>query len=250
MNEQIRLLVELQKLDTSIITHSRTIKDIPARISTMETPLKEAEAALDKVRKRCEALEKKKRDSESAVDENNERVAKLTERTKDIKDNKAYQAHLKEIESLERGTAKLEDGVLVAMEAIEQEARKAKDAEDVLAVEQGKVEELKRKLDAEVEVAKAGLDEMKGKRAGFVSGIDEDFYRTYMDLLGTNRGVAVTKVANEICTGCNMNIMPQLYVEIKKNTNVVHCPQCRRILYHEPDAPEGEEAVVEGTQQG
>ncbi len=250
MNEQIRLLVELQKLDTSIITHSRTIKDIPSRISTMETPLKEAEAALAKIRKRCEALEKKKRDSESAVDENNERVAKLTERTRDIKDNKAYQAHLKEIESLGRGTAKLEDGVLVAMEAIEQEALKEAEAEDVLAVEQGKVEELKGKLDAEVEVATAGLEEMKGKRAGFVSGIDEEYYRTYMDLLGTNRGVAVTKIENEICTGCNMNIMPQLCVEIKKNTNVVHCPQCRRILYHESDIPEGEEAVVEGTQQG
>ncbi|MCK4910604.1 MAG: hypothetical protein KAR83_03130, partial [Thermodesulfovibrionales bacterium] len=47
----------------------------------------------------------------------------------------------------------------------------------------------------------------------------------------------------------NMNIMPQLYVEIKKNTNVVHCPQCRRILYHETDSTASDEAQ-EATQQG
>ncbi len=249
MNEQIRLLVELQKLDTTIINHSRTIKDIPSRISTMETPLKDSEATLANVRKGSEALDKKKRASESAVDDNNERVVKLSERTKDIKDNKAYQAHLKEIESLGQGTAKLEDEVLAAMEALEQAALKIKEAEDAVAVEQGMVNELKRKLDAEVEEAKAGLAQMKGKRAGFVSGIDEEHYSTYMELLSSNRGVAVTKVDSEICTGCNMNIMPQLYVEIKKNTSVVHCPQCRRILYHEPDAPEVVEAV-DGTDQG
>ncbi len=249
MNEQIRLMVELQKLDTSIITHSRTIKDIPARIHTMETPLKEAEAALTKVRNRYEALEKKKRDCEGTVDENNDRVTKLSERTNDIKDNKAYQAHLKEIENLGRDTVKLEDEVLVVMEKLELEAVKVNDAEGALNVEQSKVEELKRKLDAEVEDAKAGLEQMKGSRAGIVSGIDEDYYSTYMELLSTNRGVAVTKVANEICTGCNMNIMPQLYVEIKKNSTVVHCPQCRRILYHEIDPTQSDDAQGE-PQQG
>nr|NIP32403.1 hypothetical protein [Candidatus Saccharibacteria bacterium]NIV12038.1 hypothetical protein [Fodinibius sp.]NIV97856.1 hypothetical protein [Candidatus Saccharibacteria bacterium]NIX00699.1 hypothetical protein [Phycisphaerae bacterium] len=33
--------------------------------------------------------------------------------------------------------------------------------------------------------------------------------------------------------GCNMNIMPQLAVEIKKGEEIHRCPQCNRILYAE-----------------
>jgi len=44
-------------------------------------------------------------------------------------------------------------------------------------------------------------------------------------------GVAVTTARNELCSGCDMNIPPQLYVEIRKNEEILQCPQCRRILY-------------------
>jgi len=237
VDEQLGLLVELQELDTRIIAHSRTIKDIPSRLSSMEKPLKAAEDALAGARKDYEALEKKKRDREASVEENNDHLKKLNERTRDIKDNKAYQAHLKEIENVEAGTVKLEDEVLEAMEKIEAEDAKINVAEDSLKVEQLKAEALKKELDKEVEEAKAGLDEMKSKRSGFVSGLEQETYELYMDLLGSRGGVAVTSVDDEICGGCNMNIMPQLYVEITKNKKVIPCPQCRRILYHKPEAP-------------
>ncbi len=245
MDEQLGLLVELQALDTRIIAHSRTIKDIPSRISSMEKPLKAAGDALDRARKDHEALEKKKRDREASVEENNDHLKKLNERTRDIKDNKAYQAHLKEIENVEAGTVRLEDEVLEAMEKIEAEDAKIHVAEDALKVEQQKAEALKKELDKEVEEAKAGLDEMRSKRSGFVSGLEQETYELYMDLLGTKGGVAVTSVDDEICGGCNMNIMPQLYVEITKSKKIIHCPQCRRILYHKPEVPASEGAGQE-----
>jgi predicted nucleic acid-binding Zn-ribbon protein len=236
VNEQLRLLVELQRLDTTILADSRTIEDIPNRISIMEKPLKAAESALESAKKKFDAFEKKKRDRELEVEESNERIQKLRDRTNDIKDNKAYQAHLKEIDTLEKKTFALEDEVLDAMEALEGEASKVKEAEEALAVEKKKADELRRELDAEVEKARAELDELKNKRGELTSGLDPENYENYMSLLGITHGVAVTRVEGEVCAGCNMNIMPQLYVEIKKNTEIIQCPQCRRILYHEPDS--------------
>ena len=79
---------------------------------------------------------------------------------------------------------------------------------------------------------KRNLMLLKEERVGIVVGIDPDVYNTYMTLLrDSGDGVAVTTARNELCSGCDMNIPPQLYVEIRKNEEILQCPQCRRILY-------------------
>jgi len=236
VNEQIRLIVELQKLDTEIIARDRTIKGIPLRISSMEKPLKEAEARAEAEKAKLQAAEKKKRDRERDLDESSAMLQKLRERTALIKDNKAYQAHLKEIEASERASRDIEDSILDLMEEMETEGRTLRAAEEALKKEREKADELRRQLDAEVAEARQKLSGIKSRRSEFTSRIEGELYGTYMSLLKTLGGVAVTEARDEVCTGCNMHIMPQLFVEIKKNEEVIHCPQCRRILYFRDEA--------------
>jgi predicted nucleic acid-binding Zn-ribbon protein len=73
MNEQLKLLIETQKLDTEIISRRKTINQIPLRISSMEKPLAEARANLEARKKKSEGAEKKKRDKERTVEEIAER---------------------------------------------------------------------------------------------------------------------------------------------------------------------------------
>jgi hypothetical protein len=245
VNETLDLLIKLQKLDSIIIKHSKTIKNIPSKINSMETPFKEAEATLERLNSNFENLDKKKREKENSVNENNDRAEKLKTRTNDIKDNKAYTAHLKEIDGLERSTRKLEDDVLYSMEAIEASAGRVKEAEDALKTEEGRLEGLKKKLDLEVDEAKDGLRNMKEDRSALTKGLDEDTFKLYMDILANKGGSAVVKVEDSVCDGCNENIMPQLVVEIAKNEKIIHCPQCRRILYQEVEETS---EVSDGTQ--
>jgi predicted nucleic acid-binding Zn-ribbon protein len=79
---------------------------------------------------------------------------------------------------------------------------------------------------------------LKEERAKLVESIEPEVYARYMTLLKTGSGLAVTQAKNELCTGCNMNIPPQLYVEIRKNEGVIQCPQCLRILYYSDDQAE------------
>ncbi|MDH4232853.1 MAG: C4-type zinc ribbon domain-containing protein, partial [Nitrospirota bacterium] len=63
-----------------------------------------------------------------------------------------------------------------------------------------------------------------------------DVYSRYKALLlDSGDGVAVTTARDELCSGCDMHIPPQLYVEIRKNEDIIQCPQCRRILYSSED---------------
>jgi len=60
-------------------------------------------------------------------------------------------------------------------------------------------------------------------------------YREYMKKLESGQGLAVVEVKDSVCMGCNMNIPPQLYVEVRKGEEIFTCPQCRRFLFFRYD---------------
>jgi len=41
----------------------------------------------------------------------------------------------------------------------------------------------------------------------------------------------VVEARGESCSGCFMSIPPQIFVNVKKNTEIITCPNCHRILY-------------------
>ncbi|MEW6675425.1 MAG: C4-type zinc ribbon domain-containing protein [Nitrospirota bacterium] len=232
MNDQLRYLIELQQIDSKILNKKCMIDEIPSKISEAEVPLKITQADLDKMKQRHESLEKERRDKERHLEDINEKIKKLKARTAEIKTNKEYQAHLREIESVEKERYAIEDEILVAMEALDVSSNEVKAAEAKVISEKEKIDILKRKLNEETSEAKKELAMLKEKRAGIVDGIDGEIYDQYITLLELGEGIAVIDVKEAVCQGCNMNIPPQLFVEIKKNEKIIHCPQCHRILYY------------------
>jgi hypothetical protein len=241
VHEPLRLLIELQAVDTLIIAKSRALKDIPVKLRAVERALSDFKAGFEKEKEGLASLEKKKRDKERELAESSERAAKLRARTAEIKDNKAYQAHLKEIEAAEKHSYQIEDEILAAMEALEEESKRLKEAGKGTTEAEVRAAAEKKALEEEMRAAEAEMDALRSRRKEFTTPLDKDAYGLYMDLLQHAGGLAVTEARDEVCTGCNMNIMPQLFVELKKNESIVQCPQCRRILFYRgPTGPPGE----------
>ncbi len=239
MKDLIKHLINLQETDTSIIKKRVFIEKIPLRIFEVDQPLKEAKAELEKLRQKTESLVKKKRNKELLLEEISEKIGKMKARVSELKTNKEYQAHLKEMESFEGEIAGVEEEILVVMEELEAAMKLQKSKEADVQAETEKLNTFKKELDEEVLRYENELTGLREQRAKLVESIDPDIYDKYMLLLRTGSGVAVTQAKNELCTGCNMNIPPQLYVEIKKNEEVIQCPQCLRILFS-PDADEND----------
>jgi uncharacterized protein len=232
VNQQIEYLIRLQETDSKILSLTRAVNEFPARIMAAELPLKESQLSLDTAKQKIDLLEKKKRDKESGLDDVNVRIQKMKGRTSEIKTNKEYQAVLKEIETVEKERSAIEDEILVIMEEIDACSKQKKAAEATFIVEKKKIGELKKKIDNDRSEIEKELSSVKELRAGVSAFIDRELYDQYIILIEACYGVAVTEVKEEICQGCNMNIPPQLFVEIKKQEEMFNCPQCRRLLYY------------------
>lgn len=232
MKEQLKHLIELQLIDSKILDKKRMIDKIPLGIAEAELSLNTFRADVDKIKQRLDSIEKKKRDKERALDDINEKIKKLKARTAEIKTNKEYQAHLKEIESAEKELYNIEDEILVVMEEIDDSSKQMMLEEAKFKTKEDNIKELKKKLEREMLEAEKELLPLQETRSKIVDVLDNELYDQYITLFKSCKGLAVTEVREEICMGCNMNIPPQLFVEVKKNEEIINCPQCRRILYY------------------
>jgi predicted nucleic acid-binding Zn-ribbon protein len=241
VKDLIKLLIQLQDADSRILEKRAFIGGVPLRIHEVDEPLKQASAELEKMRQKGEALLKKKHEKEKALEEVQDKIRKMKARVSEIKTNKEYQAHLKEIEGSETEISKIEEEILAVMEELDVALKLQKEKEKKVNVEVGKMNAFKKELDLEVEKQERELSVLKDDRDTIVGRLAPDVYALYMTLLNTGNGRAVTRTKNEVCLGCNMNIPPQLFVEIRKNEEIIQCPQCRRILYFEEE-PEAQPA--------
>ena len=231
MNEQLKRLIALQEVDAKIFSVTRVIDSFPSKIAEIELPFRESRDAFDLIKQQLESLERKKRDKESALDDTSDKIKKLKSRTADIKTNKEYQALLSEIESVEKERSSLEDEILVIMEEMESASKQTKKEEAKYRINKEKIDILKKDIEQEKLAAEKELQGLKKTSSEIAGTIDQEIYDQYKNLIDLYKVYVVVEAKGEICQGCNMNIPPQLFVELKKNEEIVHCPQCRRIIY-------------------
>lgn len=237
MNEQLKLLIDLQDVDSAVLLIAEQIESLPVRLDHFKTPLKEAKEAFQKAQVKNEALIKKKKEKDLKLDEIQDTIDKMKSRSSEVKTNKEYDAHLKEIENFKKNRYQIEDEILALMEGIENFSSELKDEEIKIKKAEDEYKQQEKMIEEEQKTQHAEMEIQKAKRNDFVEKLEDRNYRKYMSLLERSGGVAVVETKNEICLGCNTNIPPQLYNDIKKNDDIYTCYYCKRFLFFKEPVP-------------
>jgi predicted nucleic acid-binding Zn-ribbon protein len=231
MEEQLSLLIQLQEIDAKIRLQVTQKNRFPETLEILERRRVSISENLGKAQEELLAAQKTKRDRDKDLETETQKVEKLKARSSEIKNNKEYQALLKEIEAAEQENKAIEDDILGLMEKIDAAAAQITAAEQRAKEETAEIQiELKQQ-----EAAFAKLEEelkaIEEERQKSISRISKQVLTQYQKLLGTKAGIAVAEARGESCSGCYMSIPPQVYVNVKKNESIITCPNCGRILY-------------------
>jgi predicted nucleic acid-binding Zn-ribbon protein len=116
------------------------------------------------------------------------------------------------------------------------DAVKAREAELTTAFEALATRHASEKERTDVEIAElsAGLDDSRRRRESLAADLEAPLRRQYETILSRKKGQAVVEIRGGTCEGCHMRVAPQLANEIHRNTRVIQCPSCHRILYVRP----------------
>lgn len=233
MREELVLLIELQKSDSAMSRIHARKKELPERLAKIEKDFRAVQELVDEARNRLDALQKDRSDKEGRLKKDGDTLRKAKDRLNEVKTNKEYQAVLKEIETMESMSGRIEDDIIALLEDIDRIKAECQAKEADLRTTCGQFEEEKKQIEEEIASLDTQLADLQTKNQELRKKIPPEMLKKYEMLKHLHRGVAVVSVWKEVCGGCHMNIPPQQYNAMQKNMEIVHCPNCSRFLYRQ-----------------
>jgi hypothetical protein len=233
LEEQVKLLVELQGIDTQIYKLKRDIEAIPEELKVIEDKFKEKTIGLKNAEDELKALQLKRKSKELDLETKEGAIKKQQSQMYQVKTNKEYTALDMEISRLKADNSLIEEEIIKILDQIDaQNISIAKEKEALKSQEAVFNEEKKKKTD-EMKKMEAQLEGIKAQRSVSAEKVDKKILQKYERILANKDGLAVVPIANQYCQGCFQVLPPQVQNEVGMKTNLVMCENCSRILYFE-----------------
>ncbi len=233
LEEQIKLLLELQGLDTRIFRIEDLLESIPENIAAMDERFKEKTAGLKSLEDGVKAILLKRKAKEGDLESKEQSVKKFHSQQNQVKTNKEYTALEEEIGRAKADGSVLEEEILKIFDQIDVENKKIGAEKDFLKAEELKMAAEKKRLEGEADAAKIELKNLKSRRGDVAAKVDKTLLPKYERLVAGKDGLAICAVAGNACQGCFRVLTSQVINEIRMRQELIFCEHCARIIYIE-----------------
>jgi hypothetical protein len=233
LEEQLKVLIELQCLDTQILRIERDLESIPQELKKMDDAFEEKKDNLKRSEDTLRALQLKRKEKEMDLETREGSIKKFQSQLNQVKTNKEYSALEGEISRTRADNSLVEEDILKIFDQMDAENQKILKEKEFVKVEEGKLSAQKKKFDEEVSRIKAEEEALKTQRAALASKIDKTILSKYDRIVKSKDGLAVVPVLGDSCQGCFRILPPQVIHEIRTKKELVCCGSCARILYIE-----------------
>ena len=233
LEEQLKLLVELQGFDSQILKIERELAFIPEEIKRAEGEFEAKKADLKKLEDGVKTLQLKRKEREVELQSKEDMVKKHQAQMYQVKTNKEYSALQQEIERIKADDSLIEEAIIMIFDQIDAENKKIAQEKEFLKVEEAKLNEEKARWDIESKRITGELGNLKVQRTALAEKCDKTILSKYERILQGKDGLAVVPVLGDSCQGCFSKMPSQVIHEIMMKKDLIFCENCARILYIE-----------------
>ena len=231
MKEKLLLLIKLQDCDSQLVKLSAKKKILPGNIEKLDKEFSLFKEGIEKNKIKYDEIKSRHSENENKIKKVNEGIVKTKERMLEVKNNKEYQAMLKEIEIAESSRGEIETQIISLLEELDKLSVLVKKDGEIMKQNSDKYEQEKKAIEDDLNAVDADVANWEQKRIDLQKNVPDDLLVRYERIKKRNKGVGVTSVWKAVCNGCHMNIPPQLYNELQRSDEMLSCPNCNRIMY-------------------
>ncbi|MGD0279012.1 MAG: C4-type zinc ribbon domain-containing protein [Smithella sp.] len=231
MKEKLLLLIKLQDCDSQLVKLSAKKKILPGNIEKLDKEFNLFKEEIEKNKIKYDELKSRHSENENKIKKVNEGIVKTKERMLEVKNNKEYQAMLKEIEIAESSRGEIETQIISLLEELDKLSVLVKKDGEIMKQNRDKYEQEKKAIEDDLNAVDADVANWEQKRIDLQKNVPDDLLVRYEKIKKRNKGIGVTSVWKAVCNGCHMNIPPQLYNELQRSDEMLSCPNCNRIMY-------------------
>ena len=231
MLPEIEQLLIIQDRDQKITKLNSDIERLPLEEQQAKQRLKSVIESVNSAESEIKSNEVEISKIELDIDTRKDSITKLKNQQLETKKNEEFAAMEHSITNYQDEISKLEDSQIELMEKGEELNNSLEEANDIHAKEQKVVDaELAIIKERKIQFSKK-IEELKSDREKIASNIDNDLLDQYNRIFKSKKGVAVSELVNDICSGCHMKVTPTTAGMVRAEKVVSTCDQCGRILY-------------------
>ena len=231
MLPEIEQLLIIQDRDQKITKLNSDIERLPLEEQQAKQRLKSVIESVNSAESEIKSNEVEISKIELDIDTRKDSITKLKNQQLETKKNEEFAAMEHSITNYQDEISKLEDSQLELMEKGEELNNSLEEANDIHAKEQKVVDaELAIIKERKIQFSKK-IEELKSDREKIASNVDNDLLDQYNRIFKSKKGVAVSELVNDICSGCHMKVTPTTAGMVRAEKVVSTCDQCGRILY-------------------
>jgi predicted nucleic acid-binding Zn-ribbon protein len=231
MNSDLKQLIRLQSIDSSIQDFRARIDRFPTISKALDEKLKSAQTAVERAKEKAKSNQGNRKKLESEIGTIESKISKYRDQMMAVKTNEEYRALQHEIEHAQQAIRKVEDAILDLMLEAETGQADLKSAEAELKEDQQRVNVERKQLEEENKRDLTALDSCLKERKEISAVLPPDLMSHYERVRKHRGGIGVAAARNEVCEICQVRIRPQVFQELRKNDKIIACDACQRILY-------------------
>lgn len=235
IKDQIKKLVELQKLDADIYAFKRELREKPQYLAQLKESFENKKASLKAAEDHYKALQATHKGLEGDLKSQDDAIAKANSVLPQLKTNKEYTAKLTEIENIKADKSIVEEKIINSFDALDAAKAGVEKEKAALAEEEKKYLAEKKTVEDSVKILEDKVKVLEGQRAGILPFVPKNSLSRYERVLQHTDGLAIVPVKGGNCGGCYMKIPMQVVNQIRMYGELIFCEKCARIIYLEED---------------
>lgn len=231
IGEKLQALFDLQQIDSKIDDIQILKGELPMEVQDLEDELEGLTTRVTNLENSTKEYEEEANRHKMNGKQAETLIEKYNAQQDNVKNNREYDALMKEIE-LQRLEIQLSEKKVKASTAMIEEksellnhAREAKEKKEKdLELKKVELEKIIKDTDKAESTLRKRSDKARKK-------IEDRLLRAYDKIRGAYRnGLAVATVERNSCGGCFNKIPPQIQLEIGQHKKIIACEHCGRIL--------------------
>ncbi len=233
----------------------KNLQNILLKEFEAEAELEEIPRELNELKRKFHKLERNIKEMESSVENNNKRIKELEKEKGELKLNKEkyegqisliktqreYEAITNEIAQIDEKLVVIEEEELNDYQEIENLNKELEEQKGLYTDLNKEIEEKKKGVNQQIGKKQKELDKYLKDKEKITAGLDEEVIYKFEKIVKKKDGIGIVSIRSGVCMGCNMTLPPQFINDVRREEEIIFCPNCSRILYYYDHEESGEE---------
>jgi len=225
-------ILEYQKIDAEKLRVEKSLNNIEERqvMNKMIAFVKDAQNKSLQIEQSSKKLIEDYENLKKSYEANTSNIENLTKTNVSTMSKDELDACLKRVNALSSELFMIERNIGILIQKINEKLKEFEVTKNSAGKARAKHKEAKAKYDAKVEEIQPKINELEAKLSAMEKEIPADVLSKYKSLKNDGIFPILVPLQDKSCGGCRMEI-PSKTLDKLKNTDVVQCEHCRRIVY-------------------